>query len=125
MGDALIADDLDVRRRIFLAGLYRAEREIAAKLNALAVGKPPWPLIDADEAISWVEKRAKLALAESQQEAIRVALGSKVLVITGGPSKRRQDDAGQFDPQDPRCEDHCRRLLGRAANGGRLQARET
>jgi exodeoxyribonuclease V alpha subunit len=82
---AVVADDLDGRRCVFLAGLYRAEREIAAKLNALAAGKPPWPLIDADKAIPWVEKRTKLALAESQMEAVRVALASKVVVITGGP----------------------------------------
>jgi exodeoxyribonuclease V alpha subunit len=81
----VIADDLEGRRCVFLAGLYRAEREVAAKLKALAVGKPPWPLIDAEKAISWVEKRTKLALAESQIEAIRAALSSKVLVITGGP----------------------------------------
>jgi exodeoxyribonuclease V alpha subunit len=42
-------------------------------------------LIDADKAIPWVEKRTKLALAESQIAAVRVALTSKVLVITGGP----------------------------------------
>jgi exodeoxyribonuclease V alpha subunit len=81
----VIADDLDGRRCVFLAGLYRAEREIAEKLKALAAGKPPWPLINADKAIPWVEKRTKLALAESQIEAVRVALASKVLVITGGP----------------------------------------
>jgi exodeoxyribonuclease V alpha subunit len=118
-GGAVIADDLDGRRCVFLAGLYRAEREIAAKLNALAVGKPPWPSIDADKAIPWVEKRTKLALADSQQEAIRVALGSKVLVITGGPS------VGKTTPQDPRHEDRSLRLLGRAANGGRIKARVT
>jgi exodeoxyribonuclease V alpha subunit len=84
-GGAVIADDLDGRRCVFLAGLYRAEREIAEKLSALAVGRPPWPLIDADKAIPWVERRTKLALADSQQEAVRVALASKVLVITGGP----------------------------------------
>jgi exodeoxyribonuclease V alpha subunit len=82
---AVIADDLDDRRCVFLAGLYRAEREIAAKLNALATGRPPWSSIDADKAIPWVETRTKLALAESQIEAVRVALASKVLVITGGP----------------------------------------
>jgi exodeoxyribonuclease V alpha subunit len=81
----VIADDLDGRRCAFLAGLYRAEREIAEKLQALATGKPPWPSIDADKAIPWVEKRTKLALADSQKEAIRVALASKMLVITGGP----------------------------------------
>src|SRR5262249_53570973 len=80
-----IADDLDGRRCVFLAGLYRAEREIAEKLRALAVGRPSWPSIDADKAIPWVEKRTKLALAETQIEAVRVALVSKVLVITGGP----------------------------------------
>jgi exodeoxyribonuclease V alpha subunit len=82
---AVIADYLDGRRCVFLAGLHRAEREIAEKLNALAAGRPPWPLIDADKAIPWVEKRTKLALAGSQIEAVRVALASKVLVITGGP----------------------------------------
>jgi exodeoxyribonuclease V alpha subunit len=81
----VIADDLEGRRCVFLAGLYRAEREIAAKLQALAVGKPPWPSLDADKAIPWVEQRTKLVLAESQIEAVRVALASKVLVITGGP----------------------------------------
>src|SRR6516165_4641509 len=65
--------------------LYRAEREIAERLKALAIGRPPWPLIDANKAIPWVERRTKLALADSQREAVRVALLSKVLVITGGP----------------------------------------
>ncbi len=82
---AVIADDLEGRRCVFLAGLYRAEREIAEKLRALAVGRPPWPAIDADKAIPWVEQRTKLALADSQKAALRVALVSKVVVITGGP----------------------------------------
>jgi exodeoxyribonuclease V alpha subunit len=81
----VIADDLDVQRCIFLAGLYHAEREIAEVLNRLARGKPPWPYIDSDKAIPWVEARTKLALAESQKQAVRTALISKVLVITGGP----------------------------------------
>jgi len=49
------------------------------------VGQPPWLSMAAGKVIPWVEKPTKLTLAESQQEAIRVALGSKVLVITGGP----------------------------------------
>jgi exodeoxyribonuclease V alpha subunit len=82
---SVVADDLDGRRCIFLAGLYHAEREIAEVLNRLARGKPPWPSIDAGKAIPWVEARTKLALAESQKQAVRTALVSKVLVITGGP----------------------------------------
>src|SRR5271169_2733712 len=81
----VIGDDVESRPCIFLAALYRAEREIAAKLKALSVGKPPWPSIDAGRAIPWVEKRTKLVLAESQIQAVRIALASKVLVITGGP----------------------------------------
>src|SRR5262249_2758870 len=81
----VIADDLDARRCVFLAGLYRAEREIAEKLKTLATAKPPWPSIDVDKAIPWVEKRTKLSLAGSKKAARRVALGSKGTVITGGP----------------------------------------
>jgi exodeoxyribonuclease V alpha subunit len=82
---AVIADDLEGRRCIFLAALYRAEHEIAEKLKTLAVGKPPWPAIDVDKAIPWVEQRTKLALADSQKAALRVALVSNATVITGGP----------------------------------------
>jgi exodeoxyribonuclease V alpha subunit len=84
-GGAVIADDLESHRCVFLAGLYRAEREIAEKLKTLAIGRAPWPAIDADKAIPWVEQRTKLVLADSQREAVRVALVSKVLAITGGP----------------------------------------
>src|ERR1700693_4345398 len=82
---AVFADAVEGRRCLFLAALHRAERDIAEKLKALASGKPPWPEIDAEKAIPWVEQRTGLALADSQREAIRVALGAKALVITGGP----------------------------------------
>src|SRR6201997_2068843 len=82
---AVVADDLEDRRCVFLAALYRAEREIAEKLKTLTAGKPPWPAIDVDKAIPWVEQRTKLALADSQKAALRVALVSNVTVITGGP----------------------------------------
>src|SRR6202008_2794610 len=82
---AIVADDLEGRRCVFLAALYRAEREIAEKLKTLAAGKPPWPAIDVDKAIPWVEQRTKLALADSQKAALRVAIVSNVTVIPGGP----------------------------------------
>src|SRR6201987_1889186 len=49
-GGAVIADDLEDRRCVFLAALYRAEREIAGKLKTLTAGKPPWPAIDVAKA---------------------------------------------------------------------------
>jgi hypothetical protein len=72
-GGAVIADDLEGRRCVFLAALYRAEREIAEKLKTLAAGKPLWPSIDVERVIPWVEQRTKLALADSQKAALRVA----------------------------------------------------
>jgi exodeoxyribonuclease V alpha subunit len=81
----LVADQVGQTPCVFLAGLYRAERTIAHRLIGLANGTLPWPWIDADKALPWVEKHVGPALAESQIAAIRLALMSKVLVITGGP----------------------------------------
>ncbi|SDB74123.1 SF1B family DNA helicase RecD2 [Belnapia rosea] len=81
----VVADTLEGEHCVFLAGLYRAEQSIAEQLGHLATGQQPWPAIDADKAIPWVEGRTGLALATSQREALRLALASKVLVITGGP----------------------------------------
>src|SRR3954453_11831927 len=80
----VVADTLEEQRCVFLAGLYRAEREIAERLRHLAVGAPPWPAIDDERAIPWVEGKTGLTLAESQRAAVRLALAAKVLVITGG-----------------------------------------
>ena len=41
--------------------------------------------MDDVERLPWAEQRIGLKLAESQKTAIRLALVSKVLVITGGP----------------------------------------
>jgi exodeoxyribonuclease V alpha subunit len=81
----VVADDVEDRHCTFLAGLYHAEREIAERLRSLANGQLPWPQIDPEKAIPWVETRAKITLADSQSQALGTALASKVLVITGGP----------------------------------------
>jgi len=81
----VVADRVGETPCVFLAGLYRAERTIAERLMRLANGTLPWPWIDPGKALPWAEKRIGLAFAESQIAAIRLALMSKVLVITGGP----------------------------------------
>jgi len=81
----VIADHVGDAPCVFLAGLYRAERTIAGRLMRLANGTLPWPWIDPDKALPWVEKHIGLTLAESQIVAIRLALKSKVVVMTGGP----------------------------------------
>jgi exodeoxyribonuclease V alpha subunit len=81
----VVADRVGETPCVFLAGLHRAERTIAERLMRLANGRLPWPWIDPDKALPWVEERISLALADSQVAAIRLALMSKVLVMTGGP----------------------------------------
>jgi exodeoxyribonuclease V alpha subunit len=81
----VVTDTVDERPCIFLAGLHLAERAIASRLRTLTSGSLPWPAIDAEKAIPWVEGKAGVTLAESQRQAVRRALQSKVLVITGGP----------------------------------------
>ncbi|MDO5371795.1 ATP-dependent RecD-like DNA helicase, partial [Paracoccus sp. (in: a-proteobacteria)] len=70
---------------VFLSGLHQAECSIAAHLKRLAGGPLPWPGIDVARALPWIEQATGLTLAASQAEALRLALRSKVLVITGGP----------------------------------------
>ena len=84
-GGAVIADTIEDRPCVFLAGLYRAEQSIVTRLKILARGAPPWPTIDAGKAIPWVEARTGLSLADSQKAAIRTAVAAKLMVVTGGP----------------------------------------
>ena len=83
----VIADRLADTDCVFLAGLHRAERAIGDRLLLLILngGELPWPWIDPEKAIPWIEQRTGLTLADSQKAAVGTALASKVLVITGGP----------------------------------------
>ena len=81
----VIASSVGETPCLFLTGLFHAEQGIAERLRALLSGPLPWPEIDADKALPWIEDRTGLSLAPSQTEALRLALRSKVLVITGGP----------------------------------------
>jgi exodeoxyribonuclease V alpha subunit len=69
----VIADRVGETPCVFLTALYRAERTIAERLLRLANGRLPWPWIDPDKALPWVEERIRLALAESQVAAIQLA----------------------------------------------------
>jgi exodeoxyribonuclease V alpha subunit len=80
----VVADTVDGTPCIFLGGLYRAERVLAERLRRLADGASPWASIDPGKALPWIEQKIGLALAESQTAAVRLALRSKALVITGG-----------------------------------------
>jgi len=70
---------------LFLTPLQRAEVGAASGITRILEGSPPWGNIDADKAIPWVAEQTGLALSASQQDAVRLALSKKVVVITGGP----------------------------------------
>ena len=70
---------------VYLKPLERAETHVAESLRHLT-GQSELPLrIDVEKALDWYESFAKISLAPSQRQALRQALLTKVLVITGGP----------------------------------------
>jgi exodeoxyribonuclease V alpha subunit len=81
----IVSDTIGEETCLFLKGLYLAEQAIASRLIERASGPAPWPEIDPDKAIPWVESRTDKTLAASQREALKLVLASKVAVVTGGP----------------------------------------
>src|SRR3954447_4735284 len=71
----VIADTIGEKPCVFLSNLYRAEQAIVEQLRRLLSGPVPWPVID--KALPWIEQKTGLALAETQEAAIRLALLSK------------------------------------------------
>jgi exodeoxyribonuclease V alpha subunit len=82
---ALVPDPVEGTPCLFLPWLHQAERAIAAGLRRLAAGQPPWRIDDADARVLEVERQLALRLAEGQRTALRMALTTKLSVITGGP----------------------------------------
>lgn len=81
----VVQDIIGDKACIFLAGLHAAERIIAERLLRRAEGQPPRPEIDISKALPWVEGKTGKKLSPSQAEAVRLVLGAKLAVITGGP----------------------------------------
>lgn len=83
--ETVVADTIGGRACIFLSHLWNAEQVVAERLKALAESPPPWSQIDAEKAVPWVEQKLGVNLAESQRRTVKMAVSSKVMVITGGP----------------------------------------
>ncbi|MDR2549821.1 MAG: ATP-dependent RecD-like DNA helicase [Desulfobulbus sp.] len=81
----LVAEEIDAVPSLFLAPLHRAELGVAQHLRRIVAGPPPWGTIDADRALPCEEAQTGLQLSPSQRDAVRLALTSKVLIVTGGP----------------------------------------
>jgi exodeoxyribonuclease V alpha subunit len=70
---------------IFLPYLVRAEKEIAFRISRLSGLSSVLPAVDFERAVTWCEERTRKHLADSQREALRQVLRSRLSVITGGP----------------------------------------
>ena len=115
----VIADEVDGRRCIFLAGLHRSERAIAGRLRTLQQGALPWPHVDP-------AKAHPVGRGQGRDHARREpAHGTAVGPPLQGPGdhrrpRRRQDHPDQLDPQIARREG-CRDRPG-GSNRTRRQA---
>ena len=80
----LVQEEIDGVSCLFLTPLYRAELGTANSISRILEGVPPWGQVDAVKALPWVETKTGLTLSDSQKDAVRLALKSKMVVITGG-----------------------------------------
>lgn len=81
----IVLEDVAGQQWAFLADLYEAEIDSAARLRVLCHGAPVWRGIDAQTALPWVERHTGLTLSATQRAAIERVIDNKVTVITGGP----------------------------------------
>ncbi|MQY09360.1 ATP-dependent RecD-like DNA helicase [Actinomadura sp. RB68] len=100
--DDLVAQEGVVRERIpgegadaasipavYLLPFHRAERSLARGLRELLEAGhdrlKAFADVDWDRALGWLRRQTGVELAPEQEEAVRLALTSKVAVLTGGP----------------------------------------
>jgi exodeoxyribonuclease V alpha subunit len=74
---------------VYLVPLHRAECSLAGGLVDLLHSRherlPVFTRADWDKALGWLRSHGGLELAPAQQDAVKLALTSKVAVLTGGP----------------------------------------
>ena len=74
---------------VYLPPFYQAERSVAHALLRLHAARADrlaaFAAVDWDKALAWLAGRTGAQLAPEQADAVRLALTSKVAVLTGGP----------------------------------------
>ncbi|MFO7715511.1 ATP-dependent RecD-like DNA helicase [Desulfosarcina sp.] len=84
--DQIVVETLpDGSRAVYLAKFHLCETRIAQRLRTL-IGTPRQvSLVDVADDLAWVQGHLSIRLADMQVQAVKSALESKVMVITGGP----------------------------------------
>ena len=70
---------------VYRTRLHATETGVASRVDALLQSPSKSRKIDIPKALAWLEKNQHLELAPQQVEAVRSALSSKLLIVTGGP----------------------------------------
>ena len=81
----VVVDEQQDDRAVYLTPLHVAEVNVARRLETLINSPRQLIQIDIEKAMQWVQQAIRMELADMQKEAIRKAVASKVLVLTGGP----------------------------------------
>jgi exodeoxyribonuclease V alpha subunit len=81
----LSRETIESEAMIFLPALQKAEEGIATRIRALCASASTYPAIDFEKALAWCQAKTGKELAPSQREALKQALTSRALIITGGP----------------------------------------
>jgi exodeoxyribonuclease V alpha subunit len=81
----LVTEKINDQELVFLPSLKRAEEGIATRIKRLCALPSSYPPIDFEKAVEWCRVKTGKELAPSQREALKQALSSRALVITGGP----------------------------------------
>jgi exodeoxyribonuclease V alpha subunit len=81
----LVQENIDGQELMFMPALKRAEEGIAARIKHLCASPAQYPPIDFEKAVEWCQQKTGKELAPSQREALKQALTSRALIITGGP----------------------------------------
>ncbi len=83
------AEDSPPVPAVYLPPFYLAERSVATALLRLLSAREDrlagFGSVDWDRALGWLHDRTGASLAPEQAEAVRLALTSRVAVLTGGP----------------------------------------
>jgi len=73
------------RKAVYLKRFHISETGIVRHFSRLISSKKNVRNMDVKKALDWVQKKIELRLAQSQIDAVKMAISDKVLVITGGP----------------------------------------
>lgn len=98
--EALYAEDGADGQAIYLPPFFLAERGVSSKLRRIQLARfdrlENFQSVDWDKAFDWLTKQSPIRLTDQQREAVRMALTSKVSILTGGPGTGKSTITGSI-----------------------------